>query len=83
MLTGVVIGNNSFMFGNLFLTIGYICFNISLFFTYICGYGDGLWGRALEDFGSGSAVALNRFVLLFALPPAMFVFTAWADIGEF
>lgn len=55
--------------------------NVSLpiFAVMAMGYGAGHW----KILGSGSAVALNRFVLLFALPPAMFVFTAWADIGEF
>ena len=54
--------------------------NVSLpiFAVMAMGYGAGHW----KVLGSDSAVALNRFVLLFALPPAMFVFTARADISD-
>jgi malonate transporter len=54
--------------------------NVSLpiFVIMAMGYGAGHWKLLGED----SALSLNRFVLLFALPPAMFVFTARADIDD-
>ena len=54
--------------------------NVSLpiFVIMAMGYGAGHWKLLGED----AALSLNRFVLLFALPPAMFVFTARADIDD-
>jgi len=51
---------------------------LPIFAIIALGYGLGRWGVLGED----SANALNRFVFYVALPPAMFIFTARADIAE-
>jgi len=49
-----------------------------IFAIMALGYGAGYW----KVLGKDSTVALNRFVFTFALPPAMFIFTARAEISQ-
>jgi len=51
---------------------------LPIFALIALGYLSGLWGVLGEE----SANALNRYVFYFALPPAMFIFTARADIED-
>jgi hypothetical protein len=51
---------------------------VPVFGVVLTGY---LAGR-FEVLGSDSAAALNRFVFYFALPPALFIFTARAPVEE-
>lgn len=51
---------------------------LPIFSIMLAGYLSGYWKILGED----STNALNRFVFLIALPPAMFVFTARADIDD-
>ena len=51
---------------------------LPIFSIMLVGYLSGHW----KLLGENATHALNRFVFLIALPPAMFIFTARADIEE-
>ncbi len=51
---------------------------LPIFAIISLGYLAGYW----KILGDGSADALNRYVFLFALPPAMFFFTSRADVNQ-
>ncbi|MGI9372746.1 MAG: AEC family transporter [Hyphomicrobiales bacterium] len=51
---------------------------LPIFAIISLGYLAGYW----KILGDGSADALNRYVFLFALPPAMFFFTSRAEVSQ-